>query len=210
MYFINVILILIGNHGDDVAESICNSHNFIITNFEKPRIWSFSLDIFHNIYNTPWTHSLKGKRLLIISPFIESFKSQLNVMDKIYDGVILFPECSFVFLKPPQTQGNNPSKVFHEELDEFNKKIDEIKDDFDVALVSCGGYGNLVCGQIYNRGKSSIYIGGVLQMYFGIYGERWVRERPDVMKLFKNEYWKRPLEEEKPEGSQNVEGSAYW
>ena len=30
------------------------------------------------------------------------------------------------------------------------------------------------------------------------------------MKLFKNEYWKRPLEEEKPEGCQNVEGSAYW
>ena len=41
-------------------------------------------------------------------------------MDKIYDGVTLFPECSFVFLKPPQTQGNNPSKVFHEELDDFN------------------------------------------------------------------------------------------
>ena len=194
----------------DVVAAINESYNFVSVNFEKPRFWSFSLDIFHNIYNKPWTHALKGKRLLIISPFINSFKSQLSVMNKIYDGVILFPECSFVFLKPPQTQGTNPSKVFHEELDDFNKKIEEIKDDFDVALVSCGGYGNLVCEQIYSKGKSSIYIGGVLQMYFGIYGERWVRERPDVMKLFKNEYWKRPLEEEKPHGSQNVEGSAYW
>ena len=194
----------------DVVAAIPESYNFISINFNKPRIWSFALDIFHNIYNNPWTQSLKGKRILIISPFVESFKNQLSVLNKLYDGITLFPECSFTFLKPPQTQGNNPSKVFHEELDDFNKEIDKVINDFDIALVSCGGYGNLVCTQIYNKGKSAIYIGGVLQMYFGIYGERWVRERPDVLKLFKNEYWKRPLEEEKPQGSQNVEGSAYW
>ena len=52
--------------------------------------------------------------------------SLTNIRKNIY-GVDLFPECKFVFIKPPQTQGTNPSKVFHEELDDFNKKIEEME-----------------------------------------------------------------------------------
>ena len=59
-------------------------------------------------------------------------------------------------------------------------------------------------------GKSAIYVGGVLQMYFGIYGMRWMRERKDIMNLFMNQYWSRPMESERPEGYEKVEKSAYW
>ena len=59
-------------------------------------------------------------------------------------------------------------------------------------------------------GKSAIYVGGVLQMYFGVYGSRWERERPLMMKLFKNEHWVRPTSDERPQGFENVEGSCYW
>jgi hypothetical protein len=44
-----------------------------------------------------------------------------------------------LFLKPPQTQGGNPSEDFTIELERFVKEIDDIKDQFDVALCSCGG-----------------------------------------------------------------------
>jgi hypothetical protein len=30
------------------------------------------------------------------------------------------------------------------------------------------------------------------------------------MKLYKNEYWSRPKEEERPDGFTNVEESCYW
>lgn len=180
-------------------------------NFNKKRIWSFGVaDIFHLIYQEkPWTHALKGKRLLIISPFGDTFKKQLPVLDKIY-GRDLFPDCSFTFLKPPITNGNNQSRPFIEELNDFVKRIGSIKDDFDVALVSCGGYGNLVLNRIHDMGKSAIYVGGVLQMYFGVYGSRWERERPLMMKLFKNEHWVRPTSDERPKGFENIEGSCYW
>ena len=36
----------------------------------------------------------------------------------------------------------------------FCTEIMKIKDDFDVALCSCGGYGNPICAFIYNIGKS--------------------------------------------------------
>ena len=47
-------------------------------------------------------------------------------------------------------------------------------------------------------------------MYFGILGTRWLRERPDIVKLYLNKYWLKPDENEKPLGYKNIEGSCYW
>lgn len=193
----------------NVANFYIDSIQFIHTNFQKNRSWAFVLDIFNYIQGNPWTLSLKNKRLLIISPFSESISQKIPIREKIY-GIDLFPGCEFICLKPPQTQGDNISQEFDIELESFINKIKSIEDQFDIALVSCGGYGNLVCSEIYKMNKSSIYVGGVLQMYFGIYGSRWERERSDIMTLYKNEYWSRPKEEERPKGYQNVEGSCYW
>lgn len=193
----------------NVAQSIFDSLLFIHLNFDKMRVSALALDVFHSIHSNPWTTALKGKRLLIISPFVDSMREKLDNREKIY-GIDLFPECRFVFLKPPQTQANCESEEFDVELDKFVSKINDVKHFFDVALVSCGGYGNLVCSKIYQMNKSAIYVGGVLQMYFGIYGSRWERERGDIMRLYKNEYWTRPKETERPDGFQNVENSCYW
>ncbi len=175
----------------------------------KQPIWAFSLDVFNAINNNPWTQSLKGKRILIVSAFAESMKSKLPYLDKIY-GVNLFPECEFVFLKPPQTQGENPSRDWTEEIADFCVDLEELSDKYDVALVSAGGYGNVICAEIFKRGKSAIYVGGVLQMYFGILGSRWEKERPDILKLYMNEYWSRPTDTEKPINHGAIEGSCYW
>jgi hypothetical protein len=172
--------------------------------------WAFAFDIFHYIYDTPWTHALKGKRLLIVSPFESSFKEKLENRAQLYDGVDLFPDCSFVFIRPPQTQGSEASREFSVELADFLRRLDELRGQYDVALVSCGGYGNLVCNAIFESGHSAIYVGGVLQMYFGVLGSRWLRERPDVVRLFLNAAWSRPKESERPRDHANVEGSCYW
>lgn len=194
----------------EVYKYIARSHDFITKNFNKKKqFWAFTLDIFHNIYNNPWTTALRGKRLLIISPFIKSFEEKLPILKEIY-GVDLFPECTFIFLKPPQTQGDCPSEEFDVELDKFVEKIKLVKDDFDIALCSCGGYGNLVCDKLFDLGKSAIYVGGVLQMYFGVYGNRWLKERSDILRLYMNKHWTRPKLEEQPNGFKKVEGSCYW
>jgi len=189
-----------------VAESI----NYVEKRFGKDRkvLDALVLDVFHYIHK-PWTHALKGKKILIISPFVDSFKEKEKIREKIY-GVDLFPDCEFIYLKPPQTQGQTPSLPFDHELMKFIKELEAVKYDFDIALCSCGGYGNLVVNYIYNMGKSAIYVGGVLQMYFGVYGERWLRERKEVMRMYMNKYWSRPKELEKPKGFEKVEGSAYW
>jgi len=195
---------------DNVYKYISNSQNFIDNVYSsRQKIYAFTYDIFQFIKNTPWTHSLKGKRILFITPFQESINDKIETRKHIY-GIDLFPECEIITIKPPQTQGDERSEDFLIELKTFTDKLDNIKDKYDIALVSCGGYGNLVCNYIYKSGKSAIYIGGVLQMYWGILGQRWLRERNDIVRLFLNEYWTRPKESEKPQNYKNIESSCYW
>jgi hypothetical protein len=191
---------------------IAQSHDFIRQTYPQKRIfWAFAMDIFHYIYSRPFTTAMRGKRILIVSCFCDSIQAKLDVRKRIYDGVDLFPDCSFVFIRPPVTNGDNPSDEFDVELERFYRRLDELRGKYDVALLSCGGYANPIANYIYeNHGASAIYVGGVLQMYFGIYGGRWLKERGDVMKLFLNEYWSRPLEKERPAGHSAIEGGCYW
>jgi len=57
-----------------------------------------------------------------------------------------------------------------------------------------------------------MYVGGGLQLYFGIIGNRW-RRHPIISKM-SNNYWTDVLEEDKPKTlKQNprlCEGSCYW
>lgn len=188
----------------DVYKYIAQSHNEIQRLYPKPIIWAFAFDIFHYIHN-PWTHALANKRILIISAFIESIQKQSQVYP-----INLFPNCTFVYLKPPQTNGDNTSLDWQIEFNTFCEKIKKIENEFDVALCSCGGYGNPVCSYIYSLNKTAIYVGGVLQMYFGIYGNRWLNERKDCMTLYMTPDWKRPSEHEKPLNHSTIESGCYW
>lgn len=191
---------------------ISHSHNFILSTFSAKRVfWVFAMDIYHYIYSRPFTTALRGRRILIVSPFEELIRSKLSVRDKIYDGVDLFPDCSFVFIRPPITNGDNPSEEFDVELAHFYERLEGLRGKYDIALLSCGGYANPIANYIYeNHGASAIYIGGVLQMYFGIYGGRWLKERPEILKLFMNEHWTRPGDNEKPANFMAIEGGCYW
>jgi hypothetical protein len=195
---------------DAVYTSIKYAHEILNNLFkEKETIYAEAFDIYHYIYGTPWTFALKNKRILIVSNFEESIKEKIDIRKDIY-GVDLFPNCEIITIKPPQTQGTEESQEFDVELQNFSDKLDEIKDKYDIALVSCGGYGNLVCSHIYKSGKSAIYIGGVLQMYWGILGSRWFTDRPDIIRLFLNKTWSRPKDSEKPGGHNGIENSCYW
>ena len=68
-------------------------------------------------------------------------QKQVPHLPKIY-GRDMFPDCTFTFLKPPVTNAKNKSRSFMEELNDFTSRVEAVKDSFDVALVSCGGYGN--------------------------------------------------------------------
>jgi hypothetical protein len=194
----------------NIIPHIKQSYSDLIKMYPRKIVWAFALDIFHYIYNQPWTVSLKKKRLLIISPFEESIKEKLPIRRHLYDGIDLFPDCPIITIKPPITNAKESSQEFIVELSQFYTHLDPLINDYDVALVSAGGYGNLICDHIYQMGKSAIYIGGVLQMYFGIFGQRWLNERSDIIKLFRNQHWSRPKQNERPKNHEEIEQGCYW
>jgi hypothetical protein len=189
----------------NVYSFISKSQDTVCETYKKPIIWAFVFDIFHYIHVRPWTHALANKRILVISSFVDSIQKQPCAYTKD-----LFPNCTFVYLKPPLTNGSNPSLDWIKEFNYFCSQIKEIENEFDVALCSCGGYGNLVCSYIYSLNKTAIYVGGVLQMYFGIYGNRWLKERKDIMNLYMTSDWKRPSDNEKPQNHNLIESGCYW
>ena len=143
--------------------------------------------------------------------FGDSFRQQIEKRMELYDGIDLFPDCEFTFLTPPITFGNLPTREFTLELKDFYIKLDEYRGKYDIALLSCGGYGNIICNYIFeNHHSSAMNVGGVLQMWFGVYGKRWLTERSEVLKLFMNNSWKRPFPEERVHGYADIKSGSYW
>ena len=80
---------------------------------------------------------------------------------------------------------------------------------FDIALVAAGGYGMLIADFIFTELKKSVmYIGGALQLFFGIIGKRWF-DNNEILEMM-NDNWIRPDNEDKPANFVKVEKGCYW
>ncbi|MCR4788457.1 MAG: hypothetical protein K5888_07720 [Lachnospiraceae bacterium] len=157
-----------------------------------------------------WLQALSGKKVLVVSPFVDSIKSQYERRDLIFskDSLIL-GDFDLKNVKAVQSIGGHGAEGFStwfDALEYLKKQVDE--EDYDIALLGCGSYGMPLSSYIKRRGKKAIYMGGSLQLLFGILGKRW--ETEEYAKKFFNEYWVRPGEEECPTGLESVEGGCYW
>ena len=88
----------------------------------------------------------------------------------------------------------------------MKKQISDI--DFDIALLGCSLYGLPLVSYIKNMGKSAIYVGGAVQLLFGIKGKRW-DTHDEISKMY-NDYWIRPLDSEIPKNYVGLDGGTYW
>jgi len=159
-------------------------------------------------FENPWTSALKGKKVLIVTPFKDTVESQLKKRASLWENSDVLPDATWIVYKSIQSiGGRGPHKDWYESFQIMCNDISQI--DFDVALLGCGSYG-LPLGNFIKSDlkKSAIYVGGGLQLYFGIRGKRW-DSSPDVNKFY-NENWTRPSIEETPELGKYVEGGCYW
>lgn len=172
-----------------------------------PKIDARALEPYY--FKESWMPAIKGKRILIIHPFVKTFKKQVNNFKDIFPNTSWFEDCTFDFIQPPQTlAGNHQGLDWQEHLKPFLAELRELKN-FDTALVAAGGYGMLITDFIFKEmGKSVMYIGGALQLFFGVIGKRWF-DNKDIMKLV-NDDWIRPDKEDKPPNFTNVEKGCYW
>jgi hypothetical protein len=158
--------------------------------------------------NTPghWSNFLEGKKVLIISPFVDTFIEQIPKAKNIFIGA-KFPDFVLLPITAPSTQGGlNDGKTWTMHLNAMKKQMDHI--DFDIALISAGAYANPLANHAKILGKIGINCGGELQLFFGVFGKRW--EKPGRQHQYLNEFWVRPRLTDRPQIWKEIEGGAYW
>jgi hypothetical protein len=147
---------------------------------------------------------LESKKVLCISSFAYSMLKQSALLNHIHGNKYNFKVDNLRFYGCTQSIAFSNPLPWHVSLEEMKEDLSLL--DFDIALVSAGGYGHLLALHLANSNKSSIYVGGILQAVFGISGKRF----KDISDAKNNHFWVKPSPDEIPDGYKNVEGGCYW
>jgi len=174
--FMNAVSIIQNNfndyHYNEFNKSICRDKQ-IIHYYYVEGVYDFLRDF--KIF-------AENKKILIISPFSESIKYQTQ-KDRINNLITnyTFPNCTFLTYNTPITYNNTNDNFLINEvttnnwLEQCIKMENEIKRiDFDIAFLSCASYATYLGSFISKKmNKKAIYIGGVLNVLFNIFGKRY-------------------------------------
>lgn len=162
------------------------SHNKIIGNFVNSS--------YPNRLGNNWLNNLVNKKVLIISSIPDTLKLAYETIDLKFKKFK-----KIIFYKCVQSIGNNNvHSNWYESLEIMKKEIKIL--DFDIALLSCGGYSGPIGLYIKDKlNKQAVNMGGSLQYQFNVIGGRW---------NIKNGI--KVLEHEIPKNFKQVENGCYW
>lgn len=171
---------------------------------------------YGEIQSLPWSAALKGKKVLVVHPFVDTIQRQYQInrekiFQKIYeDANQILPQFELHTLKAVQTIAGNKDERFETWFEALSWMEEECrKINFDVAVIGCGAYGYPLAAKIKEMGKVAIHLGGITQILFGILGKRW-EEKEGFLEKVANESWTRASEEERPQNLEKVEEGCYW
>jgi hypothetical protein len=155
----------------------------------------------------PWSASLEGKRVLVVSPFASTVRSQYAKRRDLWDDQRMLPEFELITIRAPLSAGIVEPKApdwFHA-LEELKAEMDAAL--YDVALIGAGAFSLPLATHAKLRGKVGIHLGGALQILFGILGRRW--ENREEFGFVRNS-WTRPSQDETPANVKSIENGCYW
>ena len=161
-----------------------------------------------------WLYALSNKVVLVIAMFGITGPRQYHRTDS---RMPRFKELKWIV--PPQAYGSsidNPpvgwgkNETWITALEKTKQKIQQIGH-FDIALLACGSYGGPLQHYMYKANKSSVYLGGTLQNFFGIRGNRWGKWYDDNIRKHPEQasWWIDPDPEERPHYCDKVEDCPY-
>jgi hypothetical protein len=157
----------------------------------------------------PWSRALKGKRVLVISPFVDSIQKQYARRMELWDHPDILPAFELMTLRAPFSAGLVPPPQSTDWLKALEKMKNEMDGmDYDVVLVGAGAFSLPLAVHAKEQGKVGIHLGGSLQILFGIVGKRW-KEIKDFKRFIKPS-WRSPSPQETPNKCTLIEGGCYW
>lgn len=174
----------------------------------------------HGNVQNPWTENLAGKKVLVISSHYESIMRQWENIDKVWGNnknkivPFDFVGCIRTPHHPLIDSRQNPNCNTWEDTIEYTKsQLDSY--DYDVVLTSTSHQSPFYAVHAKEKGKVGIQTGGVLQLFFGVLGNRWTKAPiyQNWAKMY-NEHWIYPFKNDEPQEIgkiRHLETSfAYW
>lgn len=168
----------------------------------------------------PWTENLKGKKVLVISPHRETILRQWEKIDLIWgenkNKIVPFDlvDCIRAPFHPILDDRQYPDCNTWEETIEYIKS-QIINYDYDILLSAPSVQSAFYANFAKDYGKVGIQTGGILQLFFGIKGNRWMNhEIYFEWHQMMNEHWIYPLEVDEPQRKNEYSyletNYAYW
>lgn len=157
-----------------------------------------------------WFKNLENKRVLVVSPFVNSIRSQLSRLSSIWNHD--FSSTTFQVIRfpyAPSVSGVMEDKSCFHLLKRFKNILSQ--SDFDLLIIGAGSYSLPLVAHAKSLGKIGVHLGGACQLFFGIRGTRWdnLNEFKES-KLYNSELFIRPLQQDLPANSKIVENGCYW
>jgi hypothetical protein len=209
-YYFSNLLNIVKNYDKNVQ---LNFHNIPEDFFKHKEEFNKYLNCENK--GEPLTHNIlfvykfiENKRVLIINNLGILMKQQYEngntqKINKEFPDVI-----NIDYINPGYTWLNNKNgkdKNFIITLNKICKNIENVINNFDVAIISCGAYSAFIMNYIYNIGKKECVVcGGELCNYFGI-----SIERNNPSRIVK-EYHIFVPDELKPVDYKKIENGTYW
>lgn len=165
-----------------------------------------SLDAFYS--SEPWTATLEGRRVLVVTPFTDSVRRQYAQRTLIWKDPRVLPQFTLETVRTPLSAGlvAPAHKDWVAALDDLKAQMDAL--DYDVALIGAGAFSLPLATHAKARGKVGVHLGGTTQFLFGVHGGRW-KDNPEFADYI-NPHWIRPDETETPRTVQKIENGCYW
>ena len=160
-------------------------------------------------HQRPWSRMLTGKRVLVLTPFADTVRSQGLRLQEVWRAKPdVMPDVEVQTLRVPLSAGL--VKPIHADwfiaLDAMTQEM--ASRNFDVAVVGAGAWSLPLVARAKQMGKWAIHLGGSTQILFGVKGRRWDKN-PLVVEA-ENDAWVRPNGDERPKSFEAVEQGCYW
>jgi len=121
--------------------------------------------------------ALANRKVLVVSPFSESIAANFHRRHSFFKKKYVYPEFDLKLVSAPVTYAGLPPDLYpaadwFATVESLCAEVSGI--DFDIALLSCGSYAMPLGVHIKrNLARKAVYVGGVLQLFFGIMGRRY-------------------------------------
>jgi hypothetical protein len=193
----DVVAKWLGAAEEDMLNFYCPSAATTVLRDLEPYYWE-----------EPWSKELKGKKVLVVSPFTETIKSQYKKRELLWKDERVLPSFTLKTIKCPLSWylGEPTGTTWVDGLEDLKRSMTAV--DFDVCLIGAGAWSIPLAVHAKRLGKIGIHLGGSLQILFGVKGGRW--DDHDVISTFYNDAWVRPSGDEVPKEASRVEGGCYW